>query len=354
MQFSSTLYAVLTGLYLSVSSVAAVPGLSLAVSGSNSFAGIENFKIKTSLVNSGGETLKLLKDPRTILSSLPTDSFTISNDGGSSPEFTGVRVKFVPEYVIENNIEEAFVVLEPGASFELEHDLSTSYNFTDPGEGAYNIRANTQFLYIDPTTKELVELEATHEAALVATLSGTLSIDLTDRRAKKIQYVSCSDSRQSKLKTAADDAKSYASSAAAYLGSHTSATPRYESWFGKYGPVRHNKVLKHFNAIEGFGFHKDVTYDCTCDDAGVFAYVNANQYGTIYLCRAFWNAPATGSNSRAGTLVHEASHFKAVAGTEDFTYGKGPARKLAIDDPAKAIQNADSLEYFAENHPAED
>ena len=30
-------------------------------------------------------------------------------------------------------------------------------------------------------------------------------------------------------------------------------------------------------------------------------------FGTINLCGAFWDAPATGTDSKAGTLVHEVS-----------------------------------------------
>ncbi|KAK1216984.1 hypothetical protein PQX77_020388, partial [Marasmius sp. AFHP31] len=122
MQFSSTVRSALVGLCLSAISAAAAPGLSLAVAGSNSFAGVENFKITTSLVNTGDETLKLLKDPRSVLSTIPTDSFVISNAEGAVPAFIGADAKYNPEWVVKNNIEDAFVVLEPGASFEIEHD----------------------------------------------------------------------------------------------------------------------------------------------------------------------------------------------------------------------------------------
>ena len=47
------------------------------------------------------------------------------------------------------------------------------------------------------------------------------------------------------------------------------------------------------------------------------------------------------------------SHFDVVAGTDDVVYGQTGARSLAISDPAKAITNADSHEYFAENNPAQ-
>ena len=56
----------------------------------------------------------------------------------------------------------------------------------------------------------------------------------------------------------------------------------------------------------------------------------------------------------AGTLVHEASHFTLNGGTKDAAYGQDSCKDLAISDPATAILNADSHEYFAENTPEQD
>ena len=61
----------------------------------------------------------------------------------------------------------------------------------------------------------------------------------------------------------------------------------------------------------------------------------------------------TGTDSKAGTLIHEMSHFTVVAGTDDWAYGQTAAKSLAFSDPAKALDNADSHEYFAENTPAQ-
>jgi len=57
------------------------------------------------------------------------------------------------------------------------------------------------------------------------------------------------------------------------------------------------------------------------------------------------------SDSQAGTLIHEMSHFTVVANTDDFVYGQTGARNLADTNPANAIMNADNHEYFAENNP---
>ena len=78
-----------------------------------------------------------------------------------------------------------------------------------------------------------------------------------------------------------------------------------------------------------------------------------DDFGKIYLCGAFWAAPNTGTDSRAGTLIHESSHFTLNGGTADNAYGQTACRALAKSSPSKAIMNADSHEYFAENNPAE-
>lgn len=67
----------------------------------------------------------------------------------------------------------------------------------------------------------------------------------------------------------------------------------------------------------------------------------------------FWSTTATGTDSRAGTLVHEVSHWNVNGGTRDSVYGQSGAKNLASSNPARAVMNADNHEYFAENTPAE-
>jgi peptidyl-Lys metalloendopeptidase len=83
----------------------------------------------------------------------------------------------------------------------------------------------------------------------------------------------------------------------------------------------------------------------------VYAYVYPNMPYVIYLCGVFWSSPVTGTDSRAGTLIHEMSHFDVVAGTDDLAYGQNACKSLASSNPGNAIRNADSHEYFAENTP---
>ncbi|MBF0274912.1 MAG: hypothetical protein HQK84_06745, partial [Nitrospinae bacterium] len=72
----------------------------------------------------------------------------------------------------------------------------------------------------------------------------------------------------------------------------------------------------------------------------------------IYLCGAGLSAPASGTDSKPGTIIHELSHFTVIGGTDDHAYGQSGAQSLATSNPSNAILNADSYEYFAENTPA--
>jgi len=120
----------------------------------------------------------------------------------------------------------------------------------------------------------------------------------------------------------------------------------YKLWFGKYTKTRFNKVKGDYKKIRKEFEDKQFTYDLTGQgcESGVFAYTYKGG-STIWLCDAFWAAPDTGTDSRAGTIVHERSHASAF--TDDIAYGQDGCKQLAISAPAQAINNADSHEYFA-------
>ena len=104
-------------------------------------------------------------------------------------------------------------------------------------------------------------------------------------------------------------------------------------------------------AIKDAFANKPVSVDCGCNKS-YYAYVYPTQPYKIYVCNAFWSAPLAGTDSKGGTLIHEMSHFNAVAGTDDWAYGQSAAASLAISNAAKAVDNADNHEYFGENTPA--
>ncbi len=163
-------------------------------------------------------------------------------------------------------------------------------------------------------------------------------------------FNACTLDQQTLIAQARTQATTYATESKNYLDSHNSGTPRYLEWFGAYTSTRYNIVSNHFDKISLAFDTAGITFDCKCKQP-YYAYVYPNQPYNIYLCKVFWQAPLSGTDSKAGTLIHEMSHFDVVAGTDDVVYGQAGARNLADTDPNAAITNADSHEYFAENTP---
>ena len=120
--FSSTLRAALIALVATATAVSATPSLLLKVSGPQAVDGVENLRVVTTLTNTGDETLKLLKDPNSVLNTMPADTFTITAADGSSPSFAGVRLKYSPSQTAKSTDPAAFTVLAPGANVSVTHD----------------------------------------------------------------------------------------------------------------------------------------------------------------------------------------------------------------------------------------
>lgn len=164
----------------------------------------------------------------------------------------------------------------------------------------------------------------------------------------------CSTGQSNQVATAVNYALGYAQRAKDYFaskGNYSAAGNRYTTWFGTTDSERWGRVQTNFVNIYNSFKSQPVGVDCSCKEKDVYAYVYPNQPYLIYVCRAFWPASAYGSDSKAGTLIHEMSHFTVVAGTNDYAYGQSAAKRLAIRNPSKAIANADNHEYFAENTP---
>ena len=171
------------------------------------------------------------------------------------------------------------------------------------------------------------------------------------QRAAALTYISCTTTHKSQIVSAVSSALSYADSSYIYLSMTPSAKQRYMTWYST-SLANWNTLKKHYQNIKTALNSKSISFNCGCTQSNTYAYVYANSPYVIYLCDAFWLAPTTGTDSKAGTLVHEISHFTVVAGTQDYAYGQAACKSLAIRNPTQAIQNADSHEYFAENNPA--
>jgi peptidyl-Lys metalloendopeptidase len=168
-----------------------------------------------------------------------------------------------------------------------------------------------------------------------------------------VGYAACSSTQITGASNGLAQARSYSENAKGYLNAGT-VGPRYTTWFGAYTSARYGTAQQHFVAIDSAmdQSNNNIIIDCSCKQS-YYAYVYPTQPYRIYVCNAFWSAPTQGTDSKGGTLIHEMSHFNVVAATDDNVYGQTGAKQLAISDPAKALDNADSHEYFAENTPSQ-
>lgn len=257
-----------------------------------------------------------------------------------------------------------YIELAPGASRTVEVDLSAYYDMKMGGQ--YVIRyardADSALLEAGRAARAGVAAIAAIESDSVTVWvdGGPDALDNADDEALQStpgvfaasnSFVSCSNTRKTQLATARNSATTYATNSKSYLDAGTRGS-RYTWWFGSYTSSRYGTVRTHFTNIRSALSSQPYTFDCSCTESGTYAYVYPTRPYRVYLCGAFWSAPNTGTDSRAGTLVHETSHFNVVAGTDDWGYGQSAAHSLATSNPSRAVDNADNHEYFAENTPA--
>jgi peptidyl-Lys metalloendopeptidase len=271
---------------------------------------------------------------------------------------------------------EDYITIKPKGSLSIEFDISEAYDIYK--EGGYSVEYKSALLDAGLETPEVLarNIAAMQEFGPKRVQSNVASFDLTESREPRLlkgvaldvvprmraaaiekgmtSFNNCTANQQKELSNALNEATRIALEAKKYLSSITennrSTSVRYKTWFGRYSKQRYNKVTNNFDKIWDAFQNKGVTFNCDCSE-NYFAYVYPTKPYEIFLCKLFWAAPLTGTDSRAGTIVHETSHFNVVAGTDDHVYGQSGCKKLALSKPAEAIDNADSHEYFAENTP---
>ncbi len=254
--------------------------------------------------------------------------------------------------------DDDLVWLQPGEQLTVPVELSGTYDMSAGGEYAVRYRTASAQLFggaqggVDALVSAPLRLSIESRAySNVRALAGDGHALIGE---KSLSYTGrCSAAQQSTILQAVGAAASMSTGALNYLTSTSPGpTTRYTTWFGAYNSAGWGTATTHFTAIKDAFDNKAVTVDCGCKKS-YYAYVYPTQPYKIYVCRAFWTAPLTGTDSMGGTLVHEMSHFNATASTNDWAYGQSAAKSLALSDPTKALDNADSHEYFSENTPAQ-
>jgi peptidyl-Lys metalloendopeptidase len=247
--------------------------------------------------------------------------------------------------------KQTHIELQPGESFSVSYKLDRAFDMSEGGVYEVSFVGSEKHI-VGGRSFDSLPASLWVEADASRSLVPDSRHRVNEKLGVSSYAASCTSSQRSALATALNSAVVYANDAVSYLSATPSSSKtRYVTWFGSVTTNRWNTVKSHFANIKSTFDNQNMSFDCGCTDAGTFAYVYPTQPYKVYLCGAFWSAPNTGTDSRAGTLVHETSHFNVVAGTKDNAYGQSAAKSLARSNPTKAVANADSHEYFAENNP---
>ena len=305
--------------------------------------------VRVTMTNASSAPISVLKY-QTPFGEIEQSMFEVTRDGAKVPYEGLLAKRGAPK-------EDDYYVLQPGKSYNATVELSSMYDMSITGDYTVRFKSkahgkSAQMLRGDD--KQSGELQS---EALSVWVDGNKPRGSVQRKApppsggQGLAFNRCTTAQQTDIASSVNAAQSMANDGDAYMSSNKTG-PRYTKWFGAVDANRYATVKQHFAAIKDAFATKPVTVDCGCKKT-YYAYVYPTQPYTIYVCKAFWAAPMTGTDSKGGTLVHEMSHFNVVASTDDWAYGQSAASSLAISDPAKAIDNADSHEYFGENTPAQ-
>lgn len=311
------------------------------------FGRSDEVQVRVTLTNTAAEPRYVLRW-HTPLDGLTAPLFDIQRDG-LPVRYLGIEAKR-PAPGLED-----YVRLEPGAAVSRTVELSALYEMHVTGTYTLRYRTSAAGLFATPSLRPAAGTLASNPVSIW--IEGRLP-----RGARPparlaaggagVEFSKCSNVQQEQVALAVEAGKAMTVDGHAYLGAGPNYGARYGTWFGALDAARGAKVTSNFAAIRDAFENKPLKVDCGCNEP-YFAYVYPAQPYTVYVCKAFWTAPLTGTDSRGGTLLHELSHFDVVAGTDDHVYGQQGAAEMARTNPERAINNADSHEYFGENTPVQ-
>jgi len=340
------LVALIVTSLVAVASASASPTAELVVSESGS-----RVVLQATLVNGGAEPIKVLR--RAIgADGVVGNAFTVTRRGQPVAR-THAMVKYAAPQPAD------YLTVPAGGTWVYTVDLSSDFAFTVTAEYAIRLVAADPLLVLDTdgrvitTTLTSVTAVAVITGRPVEKAPAAAPTARTTIGTLSLATVGCSAGEQTTVTTSVADAGTYAGAAVQYFGDRR-AGARYVQWFGAYDATRWERVQDNFEAADAVldaGAITVVCHDALCG-SNTFAFVYPTQPYTVHVCDAFWTAPATGTDSQAGTLIHEFMHFTTIAGTDDWAYGQTLAAALAVSNPEQALDNSDNYEYFVENTPA--
>jgi len=258
-----------------------------------------------------------------------TDMFDIRNDLNSRLDYIGIIV------MRDEPIAEDFITLAGGSSISSIVNLGDNYDFSTVGQFSLKVDlpqyAQLEYSATNSHVETVFQLETIPpRKPIVGSPQG-----FTNCNANQISYAN-----------AAISGGNSESARAFNCLNGASCDSQYSRWFGTYADSNWNFVTPCFRNINSrlnsnFNGICDVSSTCA---SNVFAFVYPTDTTlTVHLCSLFFQRTA----DRNRVIVHEMSHFRAICGTQDYTYGTANCLSLARSNPSQASRNADNVCYFA-------
>ncbi|KAL2884060.1 hypothetical protein SGCOL_000700 [Colletotrichum sp. CLE4] len=190
-------------------------------------------------------------------------------------------------------------------------------------------------------------MRISHLAGLLSIVSGTLAAT----------FKSCTDAQIVTLEAAIERATNKSLAAIEHLEDNPNGSDVQTTWYGTFSTARYNRVLTAFKVrlaelsffmVEKHKFAPDLattfSYDCSCTSTVVYATIGGT-YGDVRICSVYFNEamlPPTGRHrNQWDTIIHEATHMRDVLGTTDYGYDVDLCKQFALEDPEKAVKNAE-------------
>ncbi len=321
--------------------------------------GANDGAVRIHLSNTSDSALSVLKWDTPFEDTLSHNVFRIEKFEKGLPfpktvDYTGREVKRA------SPVTDNFMVLQPGETITKDVQLNEYYDIETVGEHRVRFGGPVRYeSFSEFQSRSKVSLRSVASMEELMMSSNSVELNLTPNftaRLRPLAFNSCTVQQQTEISQASTIAETLTATALSDLlnlpVSDRPTSPRYTTWFGEYTADRYNTVTSNYDAIDRAFDNANLQFNCGCNEPGVYAFVYPALPYSVTLCPAFWSAPLNGLNSKAGTIIHEISHFTVVAGTDDHAYQVSATQRLAQTNPNLAIDNADNMEYFAENDPA--
>lgn len=325
-----------------------------------SLTGLNQSSIEFQLHNDGPMSVVVLKW-YTPLEGLWSDCLRVTHNGVNIPYDGPLAKRGAPS-------AQDFVCIPAGGSFAVCVDVSKAYDTTDPGFYEVAVDTTLEEAITDIGLSAMVrtqEYSLTSPPVTFQVYGGTSPTQGTAARAAELQknqkdatesesalqspispkepkFEGDSSDMQDIIRTACINGYQLASEAAESFCDEAT----YREWFGTVSDARLSKVWSNFIHVKLAMEQKVFTYNFKGDGCPPHMYAYTYKGSTtVWICNEFWMADSTGTDSQAGTILHELMH--AVVSLDDLAYGQQKCKDLATADPNQAIRNADSHEYFA-------